>query len=87
VSRWSRDDDGDSSSPLVSGPIRGQRAQTIAGLSVCVSAEKHKMLAGERWRYWTSISRNTHTHTHTHRPAAKHADGDIHAQKRVWACG
>jgi len=48
VSRWSRDDDGDSRSPLVSGPIRGQRAQTIAGLSVCVSAEKHKMLAGER---------------------------------------
>jgi len=50
ASRWSRDDDGDSRSPLVSGPIRGQRAQTIAGLSVCVcvSAEKHKMLAGER---------------------------------------
>lgn len=38
-------------SPLVSGPIRGQRAQTIAGLPhtqpCSASAEKHKMFAGE----------------------------------------
>lgn len=47
ASHWSRDG-GDSHSPLVSGPIRGQRAQTIAGLpSASVSAEKHKMFAGE----------------------------------------